>query len=97
MHYIERSTGNDASTKYYTLGNCYWLVGKILLMQDNTCKSNLSSNRLVFASVLLAAVCIYYNWEAMLISHIAVRTIKLPFKTLDDLAQAYDYKVWFYT
>ena len=54
---------------------------------------NLSSNRVAFASVIFSASLLYYHWEAMLISYVAVRKLSLPFTTLEELADNSDYKV----
>ena len=54
---------------------------------------NLSSNRVAFATVICAGAVLYYHWEAMLISYVAVRKTKLPFTTVDEFSQNSDYKV----
>ena len=44
-----------------------------------------SASRAVFLSAVVAGALVYWHWEAMIISFLAVRTIVLPFESLQDL------------
>ena len=48
-----------------------------------------------FTSFMVGGVVIYWHWEAMLISYLAVRTINLPFSDLSGL-YASDYSLFVY-
>ena len=54
---------------------------------------NYYSNRIAFASVIVAGTLIYWHWEAMVISYLAVRTTQLPITTLNELLTKSNYKV----
>ena len=41
---------------------------------------------------MLAGTLLYWHWEAMIISYLAVRTISLPFNSLEELVLNTDYK-----
>ena len=55
--------------------------------------ANVFSSSLLIFSVLLGGVTIYWHWEAMLISHLAMRVIQLPFRDLRGLYQS-DYSLF---
>ena len=63
-------------------------------MEANGILPRADSNRIAFASVILASMIIYYYWEAMLISYLAVRKTQLPFTTLEELSVNSKYKVY---
>jgi hypothetical protein len=50
-------------------------------------------NRIAFYSVMLSGALIYWHWEAMIISYLAVRTIVLPFNSIEELLQNTDTNV----
>ena len=97
MKYISSSNiGSDEFSEHYRLGGCYIFVAKTLIMLGNTYMPSKSSNRIAFAVVLIGGIILYYYWEAMLISYLAVRKIQLPFRTLEDL-QTTNFKVDYYS
>ena len=85
--------GRDHGVDMYALGDCYCFVARTLLMHGSSAMPTLHSNRIAFASIVLGGMFLYWYWEAMLISYLAVRTPVLPIKTLEDLAQRPDYQV----
>ena len=85
--------GQDENASEYELSGCYCFVTKTLIMEGNGVLPRVNSNRIALASVILAAMIIYYYWEAMLISYLAVRKTQLPFTTLEELAENSNYKV----
>ncbi len=52
-------------------------------------------NRIAFFTVILAGGLIFYHWEAMLISYLAVRTTVLPFRSIEELYTKTNYKVYY--
>lgn len=86
--------GGDEFAEHYGLGGCYIFVGKTLIMLGNTVLPSKSSARIAFATVFIGGIVLYYYWEAMLISYLAVRKIQLPIRTLEDLQKS-NYKVNF--
>ncbi len=84
---------HDENSNEYELSDCYIFVTTTLIMQANIVIPKANSNRIAFSAVLLAAMVIFYYWEAMLISYLAVRKTQLPFSTLDELAENSNYKV----
>ena len=51
------------------------------------------SSRIFFLTVVILGALVYWYWEAMVISYLAVRTIQLPIMTLQDLLYKSDLKV----
>ncbi len=49
--------------------------------------------RAAFLSLLLLGTVAYWHWEAMIISFLAVRTVALPFLSMEELATKTDFKV----
>ncbi len=43
--------------------------------------------------VLFLGTLLYYHWEAMIISYLAMRTTSLPFNNFDEMLSLTDYKV----
>ena len=85
--------GSDEFAEHYDLGGCYIFLAKTLIMLGNTVMPSKSSNRIAFATVLIGGIVIYYYWEAMLISYLAVRKTELPLRTLEDLQKS-NFKVY---
>ena len=83
----------DESSNEYELSDCYIFVTTSLIMQSNIVIPKANSNRIAFSAALLAGMVIFYYWEAMLISYLAVRKTQLPFSTLEELAENSKYKV----
>ena len=54
-------------------------------MLGNTYLPTKNSSRIAFSTVFIGGIVLYYYWEAMLISYLAVRKIELPFRTLEEL------------
>ena len=46
---------------------------------------NSYGSRFVFLLILISGVLVFYHWEAMLISYLAVVTNKLPFRSMEEL------------
>ena len=85
--------GYDQCRDAYPLGNCYCFLSKTLIMQGSTVMPTLYSNRIAFASVMIGGMLIYWYWEAMVISYLAVRTIQLPIITLEEIVKKSNLKV----
>ncbi len=49
--------------------------------------------RIIFFSVVLFGTMVYYHWEAMIISYLSMRTIRLPFNSLEELLSNTEFKV----
>ena len=78
-------SGNDENSEHYGLGGCYISIAKTLIMLGNTYLPTKNSSRIAFSTVFIGGIVLYYYWEAMLISYLAVRKIELPFRTLEEL------------
>ena len=50
-------------------------------------------NRILFFSIMLGGSLVYWHWEAMIISFLAVRTTVLPFKNIEELVGKTKFKV----
>ena len=84
----------DKSSRELKLGHFYKFVAQTLTMHETEATPTTYSNTIAFLCVFLGGVVIYYYWEAMLLSYLAVRKIQLPFKTLSDLAETSKYKLF---
>ena len=54
---------------------------------------NSVANRILFYCIMLGGSLIYWHWEAMIISYLAVRTTVLPFSSMEEMVQKTNYKV----
>ena len=88
-------TGYDECGDNYDLGDCYCFVFKTFLMLGSKVMPNSYSSRISFMTVIVAGALIYWYWEAMVISYLAVRTTQLPIITLHDLVKKSKLKVTF--
>ena len=75
------------------LSDCYCLAYKTVLMQGWSKTPQSYQNRIAFACVMIAGMLLYWHWEAMVISYLAVRTVQLPIITLEDLVKKSNLKV----
>ena len=50
-------------------------------------------NRIVFVFVMIAGMLLYWHWEAMVISYLAVRKIVLPYTSFEQLLSSSSDKV----
>lgn len=85
--------GDDQHASEYGLGDCYAFVAKTLIMQASRVMPSIHSNRIAFATVMMAGTLLYYHWEAMLISYLSVRKTHLPLRSVEDLDKRSEYKV----
>ena len=85
--------GKDNFVSHLKLMDFYWFVAQTLILRTPSALPGSSSNRIVYGSVILAGMMIFYYWEAMLISYLAVRKTQLPFVTLADLVARDDFKL----
>ena len=78
------------------LCDCYCLAYKAILMQgwNNTPQSY--QNRIAFVYVMIAGMLLYWHWEAMLISYLAVKKVVIPYKSFEQLLSSSNDKVHFY-
>ena len=83
--FVSLILGKDENAEHYGLGGCYICIAKTLIMLGNTYLPCKSSSRIAFTTIFIGGIIIYYYWEAMLISYLAVRKIELPFRTLEEL------------
>ena len=85
--------GNDQYNTEFGIDSFYAFVAQVLMMQTNTAVPTRISSKIAFGSVLVGGMFIYYNWEAELFAHLAVRKTNLPFKSLEELAKDSQYNV----
>ena len=85
--------GKESNYSEFTLSKCYCFVAGTMAVWSWSHTPNTYHSRIGFYCVLLAGTLIYYHWEAMLISYLAVRTIVLPFNSLEELAYQTDFNV----
>lgn len=70
-----------------------FVAGAMLIMRGWNPAPEALRNQIIFYSVLLGGTLIYWHWEAMIISYLAVRNVALPVESLEDLVENTDYKV----
>ena len=83
----------EPSRGEFTLSKCYCFFPATMVMWAWSATPNSYHSRIGFYVLLLAGTLLYYHWEAMLISYLAVRTIVLPFNSLEELAYQTDFNV----
>ena len=87
-------SGYDEYGVFFHLGDSYCFLLNSMIMLGNKIMPGSYSNRISFITVMIASILIYYHWEAMVISYLAVRTTQLPIITLQDLVQNSNLKVF---
>ncbi|XP_059082976.1 glutamate receptor ionotropic, kainate glr-3-like [Tigriopus californicus] len=86
--------GNEPTQDSYDLQDSFkFVAGAMLIMRGWNPTPEALRNQIIFYSVLLGGTMIYWHWEAMIISYLAVRNVALPFESLEDLVENTDYKV----
>ena len=87
-------TDNDPKKDEFTLTKSFCFVAGALTIARGWSVTPWSiQNRILFFSVMAGGTLIYYHWEAMIISFLAVRTTILPFNSMEEMARDSDFKV----
>ncbi len=91
-----RGAGEEEHRSEFTLDRSFMVVGgAVFLNRGWSPEPSAARNRVVFLCVASAGALVYWHWEAMIISFLAVRTIVLPFHSLEDLLENTDTKAGF--
>ena len=77
----------------YSLANCYCIVYKSLLMMGWGNNPRRARFRIVFLTIVLSSMIVYYLWEAMLISYFQTPKTVIPFSSLEEFLSKSDKKV----
>ena len=87
------NSGKEPVQDDLRLSDCYCLVYNAVLMQglSNTFQS--CQNRIAFMFVMIAGMFLYWHWEAMLISYLAVTKTAIPYKSFGQLLSSSSDKV----
>ena len=85
--------GREMYAQELNLCQCYCFFARSLIMNSTSMMPSTGYNRIAFGSALFGGIAIYYLWEAMLISYLAVKKTELPFQTLNELAEMPKYKL----
>ena len=86
-------SGNEKIRNEFRLSDCYCFAYKTLLMQGWSQTPGSYQNRIVFVFVMIAGMLLYWHWEAMVISYLAVRKIVLPYTSFEQLLSSSSDKV----
>ncbi len=87
-------TENETVKSEFTLSKSYYFIlGAMTIARAWSHTPIRNYNRIAFFTVILAGGLIFYHWEAMLISYLAVRTTVLPFRSIEELYTKTNYKV----
>ena len=84
---------NYHNRSVFKLSDCYQFMLKTLIMQGSWMLPRNNASRIALGAALFGGITIYYLWEAMLISYLAVKRTELPLRTYEDLLQRSDYKL----
>ena len=91
--------GDEPDREEFKLSKSYkFVIGAMTIARPWSHTPKSLHNQVAFFTIILAGGLVYWHWEAMLISYLSVRTITLPFRSLEDLLYNTDYKVdryWF--
>ena len=89
---IVRFAENKSSIDISIL-NGYFEVTTFLLNVRCMSIPNLNSTRIAFGCALIGGIIFYYHWEAELIAYMSARKINIPFKNLEELSKAPEFKL----
>lgn len=79
----------------FTLTKSFCFVaGAMTIARGWSVTPDLTLNRILFYSIMLGGSLVYWHWEAMIISFLAVRTTVLPFYSMEEMAQQTSFKVF---
>ena len=84
---------NYQNKNTFKLSDCYQFMAKTFVMQGSRMMPRNNASRIALGAALFGGITIYYLWEAMLISYLAVKRTELPLRTYEDLLQQSDYKL----
>ena len=84
---------DPGETCFTTLGSYAFVAGTLVTAKpwDGLPKS--LRGQMVTGGVILAGALIFWHWEAMIISYLAMRKVQLPFQSLEELVKGTDYNV----
>ena len=77
--------GNEPVQDDFSLSDCYCLAYKALLMQSWSNTPDSYQNRICFVCMMVAGMLLYWHWEAMIISYLAVKKVVLPYTSFEQL------------
>ena len=86
-------SGKEPVQDELKLSDCYCLAYKTLLMQGWSKTPNSYQNRIAFTCVMVAGMLLYWHWEAMVISYLAVKKTVLPYESFEQLLSSSSDKV----
>ena len=78
-------SGKEPLQDELQLSDCYCFAYKTILMQGWSKTPNAYQNRIAFFCVMVAGTLLYWHWEAMVISYLAVRKTIIPYETFEQL------------
>ena len=78
---------------FTTLGSFTFVAGSMVTARPWDTLPPSLKGQLATGGVILAGALVFWHWEAMIISYLAVRTVELPFHSLEELVKDTDYKV----
>ncbi len=91
-----KNLGNrEPNRRHFTIPQSYAYVAGTVVIRDWPDAPLTTRGRITFFSILFFGTLVYYHWEAMIISYLAVRTITLPFASLEELVKDTDFKATF--
>ena len=93
MFFIPFPLGDEPNKKSFGLAHSYAFVAGSVVIRDWSPAPASARGRVVFFAVLFFGTLVYYHWEAMIISYLAMRTITLPFTSMEQLITETDFKV----
>ena len=87
------SNKNNPEEQHWSLGDCYDLMYRSLLMLGSDLQFNTIRKQVVFFTICLTGMFLYLIWEAMLISYFTLPTRLFPFNSWEEILTETDYKV----
>ena len=85
--------GNEPVQDELRLSDCYCFAYKTLLMQGWSKTPDSGQNRIAFVCIMIAGMLLYWHWEAMVISYLAVKKVVLPYTSFEQLLSVSSDKV----
>ena len=85
--------GNEPVQDELRLSDCYCFAYKTLLMQGWSKTPDSYQNRIAFVCIMIAGMLLYWHWEAMVISYLAVKKVVLPYTSFEQLLSVSSDKV----
>ena len=93
MIFLLRFGEKDPAYHEFTVGKCYVYLCSTLTMRGWKPLPSKLAAQIALCSLLFFGTMIYWHWEAMLLSYLAIKVTSLPFIDIPDLVSNTEFRI----